>query len=353
MVNNTTITVLLSGLVTHEQYVYIMEFYCEVGTILSFIGIVSNIINIRIFAAMGLTDGITISFLSLSIFDLAYLITSFSLGISIALGVIELRTPALYAIDPHGVSILLANFMVLVNVTNVLTTTFLAVARCMCVAKPLHFKNWFTINKTLGFIVSFAIMAAVSYSPVIANLGMETHFDVKKNITRPILWVSHKRESIKVKTWIVIDLLLPFATQFIVVVCVLIMADSLRASSRFRQSATMTSGNATSVLDSKQNVTVSSAPTASTDKLTGKDIRVVQQVVLISLVYIICNTPKMLISMAAITVSEFTIGKRYSNMYLSVNTLRQQFEIFNASVNTLIYYRYNTKFRKIFLSSFK
>ncbi|BFZ09726.1 hypothetical protein BsWGS_12765 [Bradybaena similaris] len=196
-------------------------------------------------------------------------------------------------------------------------------------------------------------MAAVSYSPVIANLGMETHFDVKKNITRPILWVSHKRESIKVKTWIVIDLLLPFATQFIVVVCVLIMADSLRASSRFRQSATMTSGNATSVLDSKQNVTVSSAPTASTDKLTGKDIRVVQQVVLISLVYIICNTPKMLISMAAITVSEFTIGKRYSNMYLSVNTLRQQFEIFNASVNTLIYYRYNTKFRKIFLSSFK
>ncbi|CAG5128752.1 unnamed protein product [Candidula unifasciata] len=353
MTNNTIVRVSFHGLVTSDQYAYFMEFYSEVGTLLSFIGIVSNIINIITFVAMGLTDGITVSFLCLSIFDLAYLIPSFALGISIAFAVIELRTLIAFVVEPHGVSILIANFMVLVNVTNVLTTTFLAVARCMCVAKPLHFKNWFTTNKTLGFIGSFVTVAVVSYAPVIANLGMVTTFDIKKNITRPILWVSPKRESIKVIAWIIIDLTLPFATQFIVVICVVIMASSLQASSRFRQSAVLSPENAKSVLKQNGKVTLSSTLTVPTDKLSSKDVRVVQQVVLISVVYIICNTPKMMISLAAITVPGFTIGKRYSNTYLCVNTLRQQFEIFNSAVNTFIYYRYNTKFRSTLLSLFK
>ncbi|BFZ09729.1 hypothetical protein BsWGS_12768 [Bradybaena similaris] len=302
---------------------------------------------------MGLAEGITVSFLFLSIFDLAYLAPSFALGIAIALGVVEIRTPTVFIVDPDAVSILLANFMVLVNVTNVLTTTFLAVARCMCVAKPLHFKNWFTRKRTIQIIVSFIAVAVISYTPVIANMGIVIRFDLKKNITRPTLWVSPKRESFKVITWMVIELVLPFATQFIVVVCVLIMINSLRASAEFRQSSTLMSWNVTSSLDQKINETLSSTKTMSTYKLAGKDVRVVQQVVLISLVYIICNTPKMIISVIAVTVPEFSMGKRFSNLYLSVNMLRQQFEMFNCSINTLIYYKYNAKFRTTLLSLFR
>ncbi|CAG5124024.1 unnamed protein product [Candidula unifasciata] len=348
MFNNTQNDLSFRGLVTNMQYFLFMEFYSEVGTVLSFIGIVSNIINIRIFCAMGLADGITVSFLCLSIFDLAYLIISFALGISIVLGVIEHRTPKAFFIKPQGVSIILTNFMVLVNIINVLTTTFLAVARCMCVAKPLQFKNWFSKTITLAFIGSFIVVSVVSYAPVIASLGFKTQFDIGKNITRPILWVSPKRDSIKVITWIILNLILPFTTQFIIVVCIVIMANSLRVSSRFRQSAV-----SMSVADKKGNDILSSKSTVPTDKLSGKDILVVQQVVLISVVYIICNTPKMIISVAAITVPGFTIGQRYSNLYLSVNTLRYQFEIFNSSVNTFIYYRYNTKFRELLLTCFK
>ncbi|CAG5124025.1 unnamed protein product [Candidula unifasciata] len=351
--NYTEIGLLFQGLVTNVQYTFIMEFCSEAGTILAFIGIISNVINIRIFCSMGLTDGITVSFLSLSIFDLAYLIPSFSMGVSIGLGVIELRTPTAFVIEPQGVSILMAKIMVLVNITNVLTTTFLAVARCMCVAKPLHFKNWFTKNRALGFILSFVILAVASYAPVTAYVGIVTQFDVMKNITRPILWVSPKRESVKVIAWIIKDLILPFATQFIVVVCVVIMASSLRISSRFRQSAVLTSEKASSALDSNYNFTVSSTLTVPTDKLSRKDVRVVQQVVLISVVYIVCNTPKMVISTAVVTVPDFTIGKRYSNLYLGVIALRHQFEILNDAVNTFIYYRYNTKFRTILLSALK
>ncbi|BFZ09728.1 hypothetical protein BsWGS_12767 [Bradybaena similaris] len=353
MSNYTGISISFRGLVTHQQYAFILELYCEALTIHSFIGIVSNIINIRTFCAMGLTDGITVSFLSMSLIDLAYMIASFLLGISVALTVIEKRTHTTFSIDPHGVNILLANVIVLVNVTNVLTTTFIAVARCMCVAKPLHFKNWFTIGKTLAFIFSCVIASVVSYAPVLANMGIVRQFDLKKNITRPTLWFSSKQDSVKIMTGIVIEMMLPFATQFIVVICVLIMTYNLRLSAKFRQSAALVSENFTSGLDQKQNVTLSSTSTVSTNKLVGKDVRVVQQVVLISLVYIICNTPKMMLSLAAITVPDFNFAKRYSNLYLSVNMLRQQFDMFNSSVNTFIYYRYNTKFRMALQSWFK
>lgn len=353
MSNNTRITFLLRGLVSHQQYLYILESYCEALTVHAFVGIVSNIINIRTFCAMGLTDGITVSFLSLSIFDLAYMVPSFLLGISVALTVIEKRTHATFSVDPHGVNIILANVIVLVNITNVLTTTFIAVARCMCVAKPLHFKHWFTIGKTLGFICLCVIVSVVSYVPVIANMGIVRQFDHKKNITRPTLWFSSKQDSVKVITGIVIEMMLPFVTQFIVVICVMIMAYNLRLSAKFRQSAALVSENVTFVLNQKQKATPCSTVTVPINKLAGKDVRVVQQVVLISLVYIICNTPKMILSMAAVTVPEFTVGKRYSNLYLSVNMLRQQFDMFNSSVNTFIYYRFNTKFRTALRSWFK
>ncbi|BFZ09730.1 hypothetical protein BsWGS_12769 [Bradybaena similaris] len=352
MSNNTRDSFSFGGFITHEQYALILEVYSEALIIESFLGFVSNIINIRTFCAMGLADGITVSFLSLSIFDLMLLAPSLLLGITISMTVTENRTPTAFAIDPHALSILLANIIGISSVTNILPTTFLAVARCMCVAKPLHFKNWFTTNRTLRFTISFAVIAVVSFTPFMANMGLVAKFDVKKNITRQMLWLSSQRESIKVGTWLVVSLILPSVTQFIVVVCVLIMANSLRASAKFRQSAALLSNNVTSTSDHKQNAALSSTASVSTDKLAGKDVRVVQQVVLISLVFIICNTPKMVLSVTALSLPEFTIGKRYHYLYLVINMIRQQFDMFNASVNTFIYYRYNTKFRLMMLSLF-
>ncbi|BFZ09721.1 hypothetical protein BsWGS_12760 [Bradybaena similaris] len=69
-----------ADLVTPQQYIIIMESCYIVWILLSICGIVSNIINIKTFIIMGVGDGVTVSLLALSIFDLLYVITSQSIG---------------------------------------------------------------------------------------------------------------------------------------------------------------------------------------------------------------------------------------------------------------------------------
>lgn len=347
MISSTIHVIVFLGIVTDGQYAIIVIFCCLTWIVLSLLGIVSNVINIKTFVAMGLNDGVTVSFLALSVFDLIFLIASFCQAASASFNVIETSSSILFPVDPFGVTIFFGNVMILINVTNVLSTTFIAVARCMCVAKPLHFKNSFTVKRTVYFMAGFAFFAVAIYTPVLANMGMVARLNNKTKMLRSVLWLSPFRESIKNVVWMLIDMILPVITEFVVLFCVLVMANSLRASSRFRQSSVAQQFN--KHIDRNQQYTKDNqvSSNAASDKLSVKDSRVIMQVVLISLVYIICNTPKFLVSTGGLIEPEFRLGKRYSNLYLSFNCFRKHFEIINASINTFIYYGYNTKFRSI------
>lgn len=349
IVTNKTVSYL--GVITDKDLLVITEFSLALGMIFALLGLGSNIINIRTFIAMGVSDGITVSFLALSIFDLTSMIAAVSLGISTTFHAVETQSSIRFPIQPYGVSVFLSNAMVLINVTNVLTTTFISVARCMCVVKPLHFKNDFTPLRTLGFLLGFAAFAIAIYSPVLTNIGMLDMYDWKINMTRLTLCVSPNREAIKGIVDVMIEVILPFATQFIVVVSVLVMVASLRAASKFRKKSVLTPNskhcrecrNTTNV--SVKNGILSQTLPSSPKKASTKDMRLHQQVILTSLVYIICNTPKIVITLVGAVEVEFALGKRYSNIYLGAHTLRKLFDNFNAAIHTVIYYRYNTKFR--------
>lgn len=347
-IENTTV----HDIISNNQFLIVLDFCAVTWTLFSVLGIISNVINIKIFLYMGLKDGITVSFLALSIFDLTYVIASFCIGISAAFTIIEMRCTTRFPAEPYGIMILFANILVLIAVTNVLATTFLAVARCMCVAKPLNFKNCFTVKKTVYFMAGFAIFAVAIYTPILANMGMVTTYNNKTHMSRRTLWVSKYKEPIKNVVFLIIDMILPVSTQFIVLACILIMANSLRAASRFRQASNQIYAKEQPDIGSHCRRKATSS-TDVTDKLSGKDFRVVTQVILISVVYIICNTPKIFISTAGLLEQQFRIGKRYNNFYISLNSFRKHLEIFNASINTFIYYKYNTKFRNTLQSNWK
>ncbi|CAG5124029.1 unnamed protein product [Candidula unifasciata] len=339
--NSTTKATNLARIMNESQYSIVLLFFCVAWTICSMLGIASNVINIKTFVAMGLNDSVTVSFLTLSVFDLAYVITTFCFAVSSAFSLIEQTYPILFPIEPYGVYVYFGNVLVLINVNNTLTTTFLAVARCMCVAKPLHFKHTFTVKRTVVIMTAFAIFAVAIYTPILANMGMVYRLDAKTNTSRPTLWLSPNRESTKNIVWTIIQIILPIATEFIVLVCIVIMINSLRAASKFRQASHITvCANDSSCLKGKTG-----SSNVANEKLSGKEIRVVKQVTLISLVYILCNTPKIMISIGGLVEQEFRIGKTYGYLYLCLNCFRMQFEILNASINTFVYYAFNTKFK--------
>jgi hypothetical protein len=338
------------GLMTQAQYIMMLESCYVVWIGMALLGVVSNIINIRVFILMGLHDGVTVSFLALAIFDLTYLISSISLSVSVAFYVFELKLVARFCIDPFAIFVFSATVMIIISITNVLTTTFLAVVRCLCVAKPLQFKNTMTKSKATIWMTGIGIFSFAIYIPILANMGMIGKFDKFRNSTRLTLWMSSKREIAKNNVWMVTEMFLPIVTQLVIMICIVIMVRCLRTAYKFRQS----SGSACVLEDignKKQNCDQkkpgASDSSISNDKLSGKDLRVVQQVVLISVVYLVCNVPKILISFCTAIEPEFTVGRRYSNVYMSANCLRKHFEIVNATVNFLIYYKYNSKFRSI------
>ncbi|CAG5127963.1 unnamed protein product [Candidula unifasciata] len=334
----------LRSLITYEQYIMIMELSANFGTVFAGVGVIANLINIKTFIAMGLTDGVIMSFFALALFDLAYLISALCLGIAVIFYIKELKFSIHFPIEPYGIFMFFGTCMIFISVANVLTTTFLAVARCMCVSRPLQFKHMFTRQRAVTIMIIFAIFSVVIYLPILVNMGMVQKFDRKFNLSRPSLWISPQRKFIKEIVWMIIDMIFPILTQVIIFVCVVIMINSLQAASKFRQSSASVSRKLFNKDETCKN-DYSKDSGNMAEKLTRKDLMVIQQVVLISVAYIICNTPKIIIGFGTVTVPAFSLEGAYSKLYMSSNGLRKHFEEFNAAINLLIYYKYNTKFR--------
>ncbi|CAL1530805.1 unnamed protein product, partial [Lymnaea stagnalis] len=322
------------GVITRDDYAGFLAFYSCTWTILTLFGAAGNAVNVRTFVCMGINDGFAISFLALSVLDLSYLVVALAMAVSTAFFTVELKQPHIFfSVQPYALAIYFGNFGVMLYLTIQLTTTFIAVARCMCVAKPLHFKNAFTRRRCAAVLSCLVSIPVVSYVPIWINMAIVTQFDPSTNTTRPSLWVSPSREFIKDIIWTIEDMLIPFSTEIIVLVCLIVMADGLRKSSKFRMSSL--SGCSLSEYGA------SGGP----HKLSGKELVIVQQTAVISFLYILTNTPKVASNIVSVLVPEFNLGKKYGNLYLVVISFRKLLEMCNSASNLPIYYKCNPKFR--------
>ncbi|KAH9507702.1 hypothetical protein Btru_053495 [Bulinus truncatus] len=127
------------------------------------------------------------------------------------------------------------------------------------------------------------------------------------------------------------------ADPVIIIVSVAIMIRCLKKASKFRQRHAG---------DPDTEIPILREPEHQQRKMTTKDVLIVRQVILISVVYIIANIPKILVDIGTFIVPDFTLGKRYQNVYLAIICAMEFFQGFNSSLNMIIYYKYNSKFRK-------
>lgn len=354
-------------LMADETYVWICLVFSIVCTVLSLFGIVGNALAIRAFLSMGLKDGVTISFLFLSFSDLAYLTALAVHAVSLGFAMVERWTnyQTWFKVEPFGVYIFFSNVGILIYLLTVLTTTYLAVAKCMCVAMPLHFKNTFTKKRTLVILTVFLVLSVGSYLPILVYMRMVEKFDPRTNSTRSVLWISSKRDDVRDYVWLARDVTVTFVTQIIVTVCVIIMVRCLRAASNFRQkfigqrvcltrkviatqvsSFNKTSTNRTYIQTVSETIQFPPLASPPSVKLSSAEVSIIQQVVLISFVFIGCNTPKLLVDLTAMLVSDFTLGKPYQNVYLTTISLMELCQAFNSSISFIIYHKYNTSFRQ-------
>ena len=354
-----TTTEIPGNLMTVAEFVLSAEIFAVIGGTFSLIGVFTNLLNVRTFVRMGVAqDGMTLAFLLLSFSDLGLCCASLSLwaGTCIfALEVTELLTLGnagtgtnqsgpefISAFDPNGVAVFSFNFMTVFNMTTVLITIYLAVTRCLCVVRPLHFRNIISTGKTLAAVAAFFCLSLLTRTPVIAHMGMRVTFDPMFKASRPTLWLHPNREFVKDTIWAMFDMTLSVGAQVTLSVCVAIMARGLTEANKFRKSLT-----ATKTESAAQSSDICKTSNSSTPKLNMKDARIIQQLVLISTIFITCNMIRLIRNFGTLTQPEFDMGARYEFVYHTTGLVTSIFDVINSTVNVFVYYTYNSKFKRM------
>ncbi|CAL1546420.1 unnamed protein product [Lymnaea stagnalis] len=325
-------------LLTEHQFAIIEGFYSTLGTAVSLFGLVTNAINIYTFVAMGADDGVTVSFLFLSAAEFVCFLAALGQEVSMIFWFIEMITGyrTVFSIQPMAANGFFGNIRNCLFTIPVLITLYLAVAKCACVVRPLHFKNMFSVRRTVAVMTGICVFAVLSYLPIFPTLGVIVDLDPFINQTRPVLYISPYLDIIKNVVWNARDSVPSFASQIIIIVCIFLMAHTLSRAASFRQS-TKAARITTDAADSGVLVLKSSA------RLSGTELQVIKQVAVISVIYIIGNTPKILEFIAFILFPDLT--QHHQFLTIAMANSRELIEMIMSAVNIIIYYKYNSKFR--------
>ncbi|CAL1546018.1 unnamed protein product, partial [Lymnaea stagnalis] len=331
-------------LITQKEFIPLIGMYTSVDLILSSLGLITNAVNIRTFQAMGVNDGITVSFLFLSASEVLCSLAGLGQRLSMAFWLTEMATGyhTWFHINPYAFIVYFMHIRSGLFQIPVLITTYMAVVKCMCVVNPLGFKNTFSVAKTVKIMVWISMVSFVTSIPNLATMGVVEVFDQQVNVTRPTLWFPHYRDIVRNIVWNGRDSVSAITSEIVIVVCLVVMTRSLSKAVSVREGLKSGGGEG---LDGKPQGRSGSHGKIFTGKLKGKELQVIRQVTYISLVYIVGNTPKIIVYLAIALVPGLTQGGLYKNLYNIIIIGKESCELVISCVNIVIYYKYNTKFR--------
>ncbi|XP_005110736.1 uncharacterized protein LOC101849252 [Aplysia californica] len=307
-------------------------------------GILSNIWNIIVFVGLGVLETATsLTLFALSISDLLFLLILFAywtlqflanLGVSQTAGGIPMTYLAYQFLY----------YFRMVYTLSELFTVYLAVQKCCCVALPFHFKLIFTPAKALATLLIIVIVVFACYAPLFFTMGIQQIEDLTQNTTRYTLWFSEDREVITKIFHNIMDLLVPTAGQAIVAVCLVVLTRKLRETTKFRQASEKPeSKDDGSKVDGSK---VKGSKVKDSSKLSGKELRAVQSVVVLVVMFIVCNMPTVLTQYATYIEPEFYDFRRYSAIYALVGQARMFLMVCCSSFNIFVYFTFNTSYRQ-------
>ncbi|XP_005105826.1 uncharacterized protein LOC101851067 [Aplysia californica] len=299
------------------------------------IGVCTNLVNLTIFAKLGLRDTVTVSFFSLSLSDFCFLFVVLANAVNTHL---FSRITGQYVNKFHLMYMGIYVYTMFYDI-SVLTTTYIAVQRCCLVALPLKFRGMFTAKRNSFILVSIYLVALACYLPMFLKQRLAERTDPATNRTYLALWLAPDRPDFLAAHDLINRISLPIVTQLVVIVCLGLLVSNLKSSRRFRKRS--------SAVTTKDGDNNSGACSATSSSSSNREDQVVLAVTLVTGVYVITNTPQILYAFTRRFVSSFNLYQRHHNLYMMVNFCRNVLEFFSASVNMFIYTRFNKKFRNL------
>ena len=312
-----------------------------VNPALGLVSIVLNIINMIVFYKMGLSDGVTQNFFILSLCDCLTAVTSLVNSIAhmartiarsfIGYGgfeqVVHIVFQGSYFSSPFPLTY------------SLITTVVIAVVRCCCVAMPLKVKHLITVKRQLAAILFlFGIATSIlvyGYAPLKIFHVLNPATNTTEAYFLGARW----------QTLTIFNNISCYGSFIICITCVIILSTSLNKASRFRDNFTTSNSMSTSY-----------GNTSDSDKKSKeilRNARAVRTVVLVCVIFIVCNMPHIVFYLLRAFLKGFGPGGKYHVAREFNISVAEMFFLISGCLNTFIYILYNTRYGDIFLSLFQ
>ncbi|GFN81115.1 chemosensory receptor a [Plakobranchus ocellatus] len=315
----------LNGLVPFGLYVNLVQTIACFDFLVAPFGMVTNTINLKIFLTTGgiSADGVTLTFIMLALSDLGVCVFSWLWSVSAFFFVLEKRfqdtsqTSLHFVVQPRVIGYHAASGMNVFTITTTLITIYLAVMRCLSVARPLTFRGSLSPRKTGLLFAAFLVFGLGTRLAMLSQREARGMYNPRSNVGKPSILNSRNWKDITNPISAAIDLPFPFVAEVTLTACFIVMTRALKASSEFRgktvpESNTKSRGNRGNQRANLQQHR-ETHQIGSEGKLSAKDARVIKQLLIICLIYIVCNAAKLGRALGDIIEPEFFLTGRFQN----------------------------------------
>ena len=332
----------LSGDPYRKEYALLSTVLNFFWPMLLFAGLLSNALSIVVFLKIGVKDSVSLCCWhspSQTLFSSAFSAQQF-------LGLVFLVSELIKFLNLRVLYYLTFWPTIAICDYSAYISVFLGVTRGACVAMPLRFKSVFTVKTTVAAVLILFCLDVLFHLPMLTAFRLGWVRDPSTNTTS----LSLVRDSFTVQVYkqkindIINKNLIPFVTFIFMIASVALLSFKLFESSKVR--SRHYSEPSTKDIPSRS---VGAKQTPS-HKLSPKDVKVVQSVILVCSIFIIAQLPSVTRTIIRSSWSEFNARGRMrflAGIFLNAD---YTFMMINASINVFVYYNYNSKFKSLIRS---
>ncbi|CAG5134896.1 unnamed protein product [Candidula unifasciata] len=217
-------------------------------------------------------------------------------------------------------------------------TVYLSAERCICIIRVLIAN---------AVVVLFGISC---FSSAWATQGVQWTFDVGTNRTRLDIWVSDNRRDVELFNDACNGMALPVLAEIMILVCTGFMLQGIRDSTMFRQRNAKKETSQKS-LNCRKDVCpaeIKANIIKRTTIMSSKDLKLTKIVVLLAMLFFVCNLPVFVSSFLRTLIPEIRVYGRQNKLHALLYSLVLEFGVINCTANILVYYNASSRYRHEF-----
>ncbi|XP_059158510.1 uncharacterized protein LOC131942633 [Physella acuta] len=302
------------------------------STMVALFGIITNIINLVVFAKIGFKISMNLTLFALSSSDCLMGCCTIAYNICRISRIFPSDSIIDYKVPQRGFAI--ARF-IFTDLSSIITI-YLSIERCLCITFPFTFKTMFTMKQTYIIFTFIFIFLLAKNIPLFWTMCTQLKFDEEKHLNRYVVCETALYFEL-VKAHDIVSLVtIPFVCQIAAGFCVVILSRALRKSSSLRL-AVKTSSKHTS---------------AKVDSLSVKEKRPVKMILLLAVLYVPTSVPGFTLGWVRIMYPQIFqwLASGAFNLY-TINNLCTILSNIHGSVTIFVYITFNPGYRQ-FLEAF-